>query len=157
GEVVDVVEVVGHADRALPARAWGAGELGDAGGLRRSRVAVAGDRHGAVDLTLAGAPEERGRERRRMGASRRTGQAGGRLARCVGGGRRRDLGIEVAAIGGEVLPGARGVAVVAARRQLGDPGARALDPIRDALLRHLLEVVLHARLAVLAELLRRGD
>src|SRR5262249_55212136 len=39
----------------------------------------------------------------------------------------------------------------------GDPGARTLDPIRGGLLRHLLEVVLHARLAVLAELLRRGD
>src|SRR5262249_16133451 len=79
------------------------------------------------------------------------------LTRNVGGCERAGLGIEVAAIGGEVLASALRVAIVAARRELGDAGARAADPIRNALPRHLLEVALYPGLAVPAEVVRRGD
>src|SRR4029077_988180 len=156
-EVVDVVEAVRHADGTRPTRAGSPGELRDALGLRRPSVAVAGDLHGPADLALAGAPEDRGREGRRTGAPRLAGDTDRLLAGSVGGGDLAGLRIEVAAISREVLPGALRVAIVAARRQLGDAGARALDAVRDALPCHLLEVALDPRLAVLAEIVRRGD
>ena len=58
-EVVDVVELVRHADGALPAGARVARELGDTAGLPRLGVTVAGEGHAAVDLALGGAPEDR--------------------------------------------------------------------------------------------------
>src|SRR5262249_33114848 len=66
-------------------------------------------------------------------------------------------GIEVTAIGGEILARTRRVAIVAARGELRDAGARATDPIRNALPRHLLEVALDSRRAVPAEIVRCGD